>query len=66
MKNIILSIVIPSYNKEKQLPRLLDSLINSSSFNNNIEIIISDDCSKDDTEKVVQKYLLEYKNIIYI
>lgn len=66
MKNIILSIVIPSYNKEIQLPRLLDSVIHSSSFDESIEVIISDDYSTDNTEEVIQKYLLEYTNIIYL
>jgi glycosyltransferase involved in cell wall biosynthesis len=64
--NKILSIIIPSYNKEKQLQRLLDSIVKSASFDDTIEIIVSDDCSTDNTQEVIKPYLEKYQNITYI
>ncbi len=32
----------------------------------NIEIIVGDDSTNDETEKVLQKYLCDYSNITYI
>jgi glycosyltransferase involved in cell wall biosynthesis len=64
--NKILSIVIPSYNKEKQLQRLLDSIVKSTSFDDTIEIIVSDDCSTDNTKEAIKPYLDNFQNIIYI
>jgi len=63
---MFLSLVIPSYNKAKQLPRLLDSIINSCKFDNSIEVIICDDCSTDDTTEIVKVYLEKYINVKYI
>ena len=43
------TIVIPCYNKEDYVENSLDSLIKLSRFND-FEIILVDDCSKDDTD----------------
>ena len=62
MKDI--SIIIPAYNAEKYLNKCLDSLINQTM--NNIEIIIVNDGSKDNTEEIVKSYsdkrIKYYKN----
>ena len=63
---IKLSIIIPSYNKEKQLSRLLDSIVESDFFDDTIEVIISDDCSTDNTKEMVKPYLDKFKNLIYL
>lgn len=52
----LLSICIPTYNRDKYLSNLLESIIsNVDSFNFNVEICISDNGSTDDTEVVVKK-----------
>ena len=56
MKNIKFSILVPVYNKEKYLKRCLDSLINQTY--KNIEIIVVNDGSNDNSEKII----LDYKN----
>lgn len=48
----LVSIIIPSYNREKTIKRAVDSLLQQSY--KNIEIIVVDDCSKDNTEDVVK------------
>ena len=53
-----LSIIVPAYNEEKTIHLILDK-INSVSFINNIqkEIIIVNDCSRDNTESAVFNYI---------
>ena len=52
-KKILVSIIVPMYNNEKYIKECLDTLINQTY--NNIEIIIIDDGSKDDSYKVATK-----------
>ena len=53
--NPLVSIVIPVYNAEKYIERALKSLINQSY--KNIEVIVVNDGSTDNTEKIVKKYV---------
>ena len=55
-KNPIISVILPSFNKEKVLMKSVRSIQNQSL--KNIEIIIVDDCSSDNSTKYY-KYLLE-------
>lgn len=59
-----ISIIIPVYNMEKYLRECIDSVINQNYIST--EIIIINDGSTDDTDKIVQKYLEKYSNIKYI
>lgn len=49
-----ISIIVPAYNVEKKLDRCLESLVNQTY--KNIEIIICDDSSSDDTWEVMKKW----------
>jgi glycosyltransferase involved in cell wall biosynthesis len=53
-----LTIIIPAYNEEKTITKVLDK-INEVKLISNIEkeVIIVNDCSKDKTEEVVQAYI---------
>ena len=53
-----LSIIIPAYNEEKTIVTILDR-INAVKLINNIEkeVIVINDCSKDNTEQAVQEYI---------
>ncbi len=57
-KKPLLSICIPTYNREKYLKRLLDSIVNQAEFTDadDVEIVIDDGPSKDNTESLVQEY----------
>jgi len=57
-----ISIIIPTYNRASLLKRSLDSVVNQNSV---LEVIIVDDCGKDNTKSIVESYK-EKLNIIYI
>lgn len=61
----ILSICIPTYNREKYLKRLIDSIVNQKGFTNEVSIVINDGPSKDNTTQMVAEYQKKYKNITY-
>ena len=56
-----ISVIIPVYNEEKHLEECLNSIINQTL--KDIEIIIINDCSTDNTKNIIDKYLLKYPNI---
>lgn len=49
------SIIIPTYNVEQYIYDALNSIANQT-FNGEIEVIVVDDCSTDQTIKIVQKF----------
>ena len=62
MENIVLlSIIIPNYNKGKLLKRCLDSLLNQDL--SHVEIILLDDCSTDCSKDILSNYKII--NIIF-
>ena len=54
MKNELVSIIIPVYNSSTTLNKCLDSIINQTY--SNLEIIIVNDGSKDDSERIIKQY----------
>lgn len=59
MSTILLSICIPTYNRCEVLDNTLSDLFSNPEFNSNdIEVIVSDNCSTDKTAQVVSKYPL--------
>ena len=49
-----IDVLLATYNGEKYLKEQLDSILNQTYPN--IQLIISDDCSKDDTRKILKEY----------
>ncbi|WP_431243071.1 glycosyltransferase family 2 protein [Flavobacterium sp. P21] len=61
MKNKLLSICIPTYNRAETLDLTLNKLFSNPEFDEDlIEVIISDNCSTDNTFEVVNKYPLAH------
>ena len=59
----VLSIAIPAYNVERYLARCLDSLLYDSTIYNDLDIIVVNDGSRDDTIKIAEEYSRKYKCI---
>lgn len=59
----LVSILIPAYNRPHYLEIALNSALNQTY--KNIEIIIGDDSTNDEVQKMLQPYLKRYKNIRY-
>lgn len=57
----LISVVVPVYGTEKYLRKCLDSILNQTY--KNIEIIVVNDCSKDNSDQIIQEYMLKYDNI---
>ena len=57
------SVIVPVYNVEKYLSKCLDSLVNQTL--KDIEIIIVNDSSPDNSKKIIFEYMKKYKNIKY-
>ena len=59
-----LSIIVPVYNVELYIRKCLDSLLEQEYKVN--EIIVVDDCSTDDSPKIVKEYMKRNNNIILL
>ncbi len=57
----LVSIICLSYNHEKFVTQALDSVVNQTY--KNIELLIADDCSPDNSGKVIQKWLQNHPEI---
>lgn len=57
-----LSICIPTYNRAEILAKFLESIVTQNVFihTDEVEIVISDNCSDDNTQEVVQSYIQKY------
>ena len=57
----IISVVVTCYNQEKYIKRCLDGIVMQKDCPA-FEVIIGDDCSTDDTRKIIKQYTEKYKN----
>ncbi|KFN01172.1 glycosyltransferase [Bacillus clarus] len=60
----LVSVLIPTYNRPLYFEQSLCSVLEQTYPN--IEVIIGDDSTNNETEKILQKYLSNYPNITYI
>lgn len=63
MNEYKVSVIIPIYNQEKYLDRAINSVINQSIGFENIELLLVDDCSIDNTKEIINNYINMYENI---
>lgn len=66
MNKPLLSICIPTYNRAEYLKNSIESIICQDEFKNKqVEIVIADNASTDNTESVARPYAQRYENIFY-
>lgn len=70
MEPILLSICIPTYNRSGYLKRALESIKIQLEYNpflmESVEVVVSDNCSTDDTTQTVEVYRSSIKNLTYV
>lgn len=65
MKNPIVSVIVTTYNQQGTIEACLDSILQQET-DFEIEILVGDDCSTDNTQKIVLDYTQKDKRINYI
>lgn len=60
--DVLISLVIPIYNAEKYLERLLKSIV-SQTYNGKYEVVLINDGSVDDSQAIIDEYVGRYPNI---
>ena len=61
---IVVSVSVITFNHEKYIDKTIKSILNQkTSFR--FEILIHDDASNDNTQKIIKKYADMYPNLIY-
>ena len=63
--DILLTIGIPTFNRGKYLRRCLDAITEQAGNNPAVEILVSDNCSTDNTKDIVEFYKNNYSNVRY-
>ena len=61
-----ISIILPIFNVGSHLKGGIDSLINQTIGNENLEIIMVDDCSTDESGKIIDEYSEKYENCKFV
>jgi glycosyltransferase involved in cell wall biosynthesis len=62
--NIKISVIVPVYNTKDYLERCLNSILNQTL--DNIEIVIVNDNSTDESELIIKEFVNKFKNIKYL
>ena len=62
--SILLTIIVPAYNVEQWIKRCINSILNQTY--RNIEVIVIDDGSTDNTAKLLDEFALNDKRIVII
>lgn len=57
---IKVSVIVPLYNKKNTIIQCIESLLNQTYYD--LEIIVVDDCSTDDSYEIVKKFVKKYSN----
>ena len=63
--DIVLTIGVPTFNRGKYLRRCLDAITEQAGNNPAVEILVSDNCSTDNTKDIVEFYKNNYSNVRY-
>lgn len=59
------SICVPTYNRAAYLPELFDSILAQKGYACELEVVISDNASSDETPEIVEHYRSRFDHLIY-
>jgi abequosyltransferase len=65
MTDVLLSICIPTYNRAPYLEKCLQNIVKQVGNNPQVEVIIADNVSDDNTQAVSEAYTANYQNVKY-
>jgi glycosyltransferase involved in cell wall biosynthesis len=60
----LVTVICSCYNHAKYVTESIESVLNQTY--KNIQIIVVDDCSNDDSTSIIENYILEYPHILFI
>ena len=64
MNKPLLSICIPTYNRANLLVKAISSIVEQPIFSSGkIEVVVTDNCSTDETKKICEEFMSKYENI---
>lgn len=63
---MIISVGVVAYNEQKVLPDLLECIKNQDYPHNQMEVVLIDSCSEDDTKKIMEKFREENQDFINV
>ena len=63
--NPLISICIPTYNRAIVLDETINRIVSNPDFDDKIELVISDNCSTDNTKEIVDNYCSKFSNVKY-
>lgn len=58
----IVSIIVPVFNVEKHIRKSINSILNQTVYCEDIEVIMVDDCSTDNSGEIIDEYASKYDN----
>lgn len=63
---VLLTICIPTYNRAEYLTQTIESIVSQVEFleSNEVEIVVSDNCSSDSTQKVLNSFIKKFHSKI--
>lgn len=59
----LITVITPTYNSEKFLNKTINSVIDQSIGFDKLQLILIDDCSSDNTKKIIKEFTQKYNNI---
>ncbi|MEW6042444.1 MAG: glycosyltransferase, partial [Elusimicrobiota bacterium] len=61
--NTFVSVIIPIRNEEKHISECIESVISQTYPKENMEVLLVDGCSEDNTKQIIEKYSEKYPYI---
>ena len=63
---MIISVCVVAYNEQKVLPDLLECIKSQDYPHNQMEVVLIDSCSEDNTKKIMEKFREENKDFVNV